>query len=106
MLQETVAGRPRVTDDRTRLDYLVPQLDTPYAFGGGIAYYTSPLSLLFLKTWEREHRYAGTNPEFVPFYATRGEENLARSLRQTLVGLPEELRREVEAIAFRGLSRP
>lgn len=106
VLAQTVAGRPRVTDDRTRLDYSVPQLDTPYAFGGGIAYYTSPLSLLFLKTWEKEHRYAGTNPEFVPFYANGGEENLARSLEATLGDLPEALRAEAGSVALRGLRGP
>ncbi|HEX5042144.1 MAG TPA: fused MFS/spermidine synthase [Candidatus Polarisedimenticolaceae bacterium] len=106
VLAQTVPGGPSVTDDHTRLDYLVPQLESPHAFGGGIAYYTSPLSLLFLKTWEKEHRYAGTNPEFVPFYADRAAENLARSLEDTLGDLPEALRLEVGSVAQRRLREP
>ena len=106
VLAATVAGRPLVTDDRTRLDYLVPQLPTPYAFGGGIGYYTSPLSDLFFKTWQREHRDEGGSSEFVPFYDGSGEENLARSLEETLSDLPEVLRSEVRSVAQRGLREP
>lgn len=106
VLTAAVSGRPLVTDDRTRLDYLVPQLPTPYAFGGGIGYYTSPLSDLFFKTWQREHRDEGASSEFVPFYAGPGDGDLARSLQETLGDLPDALRAEVGSIARRELRRP
>ena len=80
-LDEAVAGAPRVSDDRTLLDFEVPKLRTEAALGGGIAYYNSPLRSTFTQLWrERGVLPEGADPP--PFYADRHHERVDRSLRR------------------------
>ena len=99
VLAETVASSGVITDDHTALDYLVPQLQSPHAFGGGIAYYTSPLAGLFLGRWQAQHLMSQGYLEFIPFYADRYDAQVERSLREVVVGFPEETLTQVQTRA-------
>jgi spermidine synthase len=67
-LEAAFGAGPIVTDDRTRVDFELPKLASAHAFGGGVAYQTSPVQRLFLERW----RSAGAEParrvDMFPFH--------------------------------------
>ncbi len=91
-----VGDSPRISDDRTVLDFEVPKIEAKSALGGGLGYYNSPMRSVFMDAWKRsgvlnEDRGAQT------FFENRHHERVDRSLREFARGFPEEVLRRISA---------
>lgn len=67
-LAEALGDGPIATDDDTRVDFELPKLASAWAFGGGVAYQTSPVQQLFLEHWRRVAAEPSRRLDMFPFH--------------------------------------
>jgi spermidine synthase len=86
---------PIATDDRTRVEFEVPKLASANAFGGGVAYQTSPVQRLFLERWRRVAAEPSRHLEMVPFHSLETQRRRsAESIRAVMASFePREVAR-------------
>ncbi len=82
-LQKLVGKAFKITDDRTIVDFAVPMVKRPAAFGGGLAYTGSPLEKTLRHAWSRD---ISANPVRIP--VTSEQDTSRVPLDQIVEGLP------------------
>ncbi len=94
-LAEALGPGPIATDDDTRVDFEVPKLASAFAFGGGVAYQTSPVQALFLERWRRVGAEPSRRLDMFPFHALEHQQRRsADSIRTLMAGFrPREIER-------------
>ena len=104
-----MAGTPVVTDNRTLVDFLIPKLERAEAFGGGVAYYTSPVRGIFQARWERDDAPQTRAGDMFPFHPPAQHLRLAqRSIREATAAFPAAVRRQAldRARSWQGTDTP
>ena len=96
ILRRTVGQAGIITDDRTVVDFLVPKLVAPSAFGGGIAYYSSPLGPLFVDYWKKKGVKQLTTATMLKFHASNHFELVDQSLRSVAGSIPPDVLKRLE----------